>query len=68
MDFESKIKAVENHLIQKGSITSYEAIKLYWATRLSGIIFVLKERGFKISSVREKDEKKHWVRYYLNQN
>lgn len=42
MNFESKIKAIESHLIEKGSITSYEVIKLYWATRLSGI-YVTKE-------------------------
>ena len=67
--FETKIKNVESHLRNHGSITSWEAIKNYSATRLSGIVFVLKERGLKINSVREKDENSHWVRYYLiNEN
>lgn len=65
LDFESKIKQVEAHLHQFGSITSWEAIQKYQVTRLTGIIFVLKERGTKINSVREKDEKSHWIRYYL---
>ena len=63
--FETKIKSVENHLIEHGSITSWQAIQKYQATRLSGIIFVLRERGLKINSIREKDEKSHWVRYVL---
>jgi len=65
MNYESKIKAVEEHLIENGSITSMEAIKLFWATRLSSIIFRLKEKGMKIASVRESDGKSHYVRYIL---
>lgn len=63
--FETKIKQVEAHLYQHGSITSWEAIQKYQATRLSHIIYVLKKRDYVINSVREKDEKSHWVRYVL---
>ncbi len=63
--FESKTKAVENHLITHGSITSLEAIKLYWATRLSATIFILKSRGYKIESIRETNGKSRYVRYKL---
>lgn len=63
--FETKIKSIENHLIEHGSITSLEAIKLYWCTRLSAVIFRLKDKGMKIESVREKDDHSHWVRYKL---
>lgn len=38
----NKTKKVQLHLIEKGSITSWEAIKEYGATRLSGIIYNLK--------------------------
>lgn len=48
--FENKTQAVKRHLEQKGSITSWEAIMQYRATRLSAIIFNLKERGMQISS------------------
>jgi hypothetical protein len=40
----SKIKLVEKHLLKKKSITSWEAIELYGATRLSAIIFGLRDK------------------------
>ena len=40
----NKTKAVLEHLQTKGSITSWEAITEYRATRLSAIIFNLKHR------------------------
>lgn len=47
----NKTQKVIKHLKEKGSITSWEAIKLYGATRLSAIIFNLKERGYIIDSL-----------------
>lgn len=47
---KSQISDVIHHLRKYKSITSMEAIKQYGATRLSGIIFVLKERGFGIET------------------
>ena len=38
------------HLRKYKSITSYEAIKKYGATRLSEIIFILREKGFDIET------------------
>ena len=40
----NKTKAVQLHLIEKGSITSWEAIKEYGATRLSAIIYNLRHK------------------------
>ena len=40
----SQTKDVLQHLIKHGSITSYEAFKLYGATRLSAIIYELRHR------------------------
>ena len=40
----SQTKEVLNHLINLGTITSIEAIKLYGATRLSAIIFELRKK------------------------
>lgn len=49
----NKTNAVQLHLIEKGSITSWEAIKEYGATRLSAIIFRLRhERGMNIRNER----------------
>lgn len=38
----NKTKAIQLHLIEKGNITSWEAIKEYGATRLSAIIWTLR--------------------------
>lgn len=44
----NKTKAIQLHLIEKGNITSWEAIKEYGATRLSAIIYNLRKRGMNI--------------------
>lgn len=47
---KSQISEIIHHLRKYKTITSMEAIKRYGATRLSGIIYVLKERGFGIET------------------
>ena len=47
---KSQTSEIISHLRKYKSITSMEAIKKYGATRLSGIIYVLKERGFGIET------------------
>lgn len=64
--FETKIKAVKNHLLTKGNITSWEAIQKYNATRLSAIIFNLKRNGMDITTTPETRGKSRFVRYHLN--
>lgn len=56
-NFESKSKKVANYLVTHGTITQWEAIKKFKATRLSAIIFNLKKDGWNIESemVYEKD-------------
>lgn len=39
---------IRKHLNKKGSITSWEAIKLYGCTRLSAKIYNLRNEGLKI--------------------
>ena len=46
-----KIENVKRHLLNKGSITSWEAIGEYRVTRLSSIIFDLRKQGFDIVSI-----------------
>ena len=49
----NKTEAVALHLLEKGQITSWEAIKEYGATRLSAIIFRLRHhRGMNIRNER----------------
>ena len=47
----NKTEKVLNHLRTFGCITSLEAIELYKATRLSDIIFRLRNRGMKIQTI-----------------
>ena len=47
----TKFAQVKKHLIEKGTIDSWTAINLYGATRLSAIIFNLRQRGYYIESI-----------------
>jgi hypothetical protein len=61
----TKHQKVKEHLINKGIISSWEAIKLYKATRLSAIIFNLRKDGMDIVSLPKssKDENGHICNY-----
>lgn len=49
----NKTNAIQLHLIEKGQITSWEAIREYGATRLSAIIYNLRhKRGMDIRNER----------------
>lgn len=48
----SKSSKVLEHLKKFGSITSWEAIENYGATRLSAIIYNLRDEGYEIISER----------------
>jgi len=50
-EVKSQSDAILWHLKNYGSITSYEAIKEYGATRLSAIIFNHRKEGYDIESV-----------------
>jgi hypothetical protein len=47
----TKFANVKRHLFEKGTIDSWTAIHLYGATRLSAIIFKLRQRGYNIESI-----------------
>lgn len=69
----NKTKAVQLHLIEKGSITSWEAIKEYGATRLSSIIFNLRHHygmniiSEKIEFVDRYGDKSSFAKYILKE-
>ena len=48
-----KTSEVLRHLKENGSITSLEAFELYGATRLSAIIFKLRQKGYEIKTTDE---------------
>ena len=63
----NKTLKVLEHLLSGKSITSWEAIKLYKATRLSAIIFDLRAKGYNIHSAKEYNETTgtNFARYVL---
>lgn len=70
MSRDNKHKQILKHLQNYQSITSWEAIQNYGATRLSSIIFNLRKKGYDIESVDEIDydrngNKCKFTRYYL---
>jgi predicted nuclease with TOPRIM domain len=66
--FKFKTQAVKNHLLNKGNITSWEAIQKYNVTRLSAVIFELKRKGMDITTTPETNGKSRFVRYHLNKS
>ena len=50
MEKMTQEKAVFKHLQQFGSITSWEAIQEYGATRLSALILILRRKGYNIET------------------
>ena len=54
-----KATLVKEYLIEKKSITSLDAIKLFAATRLSAIIFNLRKKGYAITTIPTKIKDKY---------
>ncbi len=46
----SQRKLIEKHLKNKGSITSWQAIQWFGCTRLSAVIYDLRNEGMKIKT------------------
>lgn len=70
---KTKYDLVKKHLQEKQSITSWEAIELYGATRLSAIIFTLRKRGYEVDTIMitAKDRynnTSNYAQYWLLQN
>jgi hypothetical protein len=69
---KTKTELVKTHLITHKQINTWDAIKLYKATRLSSIIFVLRKSGYNIKSVplniKDGGENVKYVNYVLVKN
>jgi hypothetical protein len=61
----TKHDLVRKHLLKKKSITSWDAITLYKATRLSAIIFTLRKSGWNISTKPIQMEEGSYAKYLL---
>lgn len=47
----NKTQKVKEHLLEHGSITSWDAINLYGETRLSDVILKLRQKGWDIRTI-----------------
>ena len=62
----NKSKNILNHLMCFGKINTWTAFTEYKVTRLSSIIFNLREKGYAIESVKQKGEGTNFVDYVLH--
>lgn len=61
MEKTSKTKKILAHLKRGQSITTWDAIRLYNATRLSGHIYVLRKQGYDIESIDVKNKNDNYT-------
>jgi hypothetical protein len=62
----NKTKSILNHLMCFGKINTWTSFTEYRVTRLSSIIFNLRERGYAIESVKQKGEGTTFVDYVIH--
>ena len=64
----SQASQIAAYMMQGNKITPLEARNLFGSLRLSAVIFVLRERGYKIQVERVKTSTGKWVaQYWINQ-
>lgn len=63
---QTKTDMIKTHLRVKGVITSWDAITLYRATRLSAVIYNLRDNGWKIrTDMQETSDGVRYANYVL---
>ena len=63
----SQASQIADYMMQGNKITPLEALDLFGSLRLSAIVFVLRERGYKIQVERVKTSTGKWVaQYWIN--
>ena len=60
----SQASQIASYMMQGNKITPLEALDLFGSLRLSAVIFVLRERGYKIQVERVKTNTGKWVAQY----
>lgn len=62
----NKVKSIQAHLVEHGSITPKEAYELYHSMRLAAVIFYLRDSGLNITTTMEKsNDGSRYARYTL---
>jgi hypothetical protein len=68
-DFETKTAKIKAYLLAGNTITSWDAITKFNCTRLSAVIFNLKNiHGMNIDSVRFYEDKTNYTMYWLHKD
>ena len=68
-NFETKTAKIKSYLLSGNSIASWDAITKFNCTRLSAVIFNLKNiHGMNIDSERIYDEGTNYSRYWIKRN
>tara|TARA_B100001250_G_C19614044_1_gene706315 strand:+ start:132 stop:365 length:234 start_codon:yes stop_codon:yes gene_type:complete len=67
--YESQKRTILKHLKESKSITSWEAITQYRITRLSAVIYLLRDEGYDVITTRhkgvtEEGVHKNWAIYH----
>ena len=63
----SQASQIAAYMMQGNKITPLEALNLFGSLRLSAVIFLLRERGYKIQVERVKTNTGKWVaQYWIN--
>jgi len=65
MATKTKMSLLKEYLLENKSITSWEAIKNFKATRLSAMIYSLEEAGWRFSRYKVEKDKTKFVKYTL---
>ena len=60
----SQASQIAAYMMQGNKITPLEALNLFGSLRLSAVIFVLRERGYKIQVERVKTNTGKWLAQY----
>ena len=60
----SQASQIAAYMMQGNKITPLDALNLFGSLRLSAVIFVLRERGYKIQVERVKTNTGKWVAQY----
>lgn len=63
----SQVNLVLNHLKSGRTITNAQAFELYHATRLSSIIFVLRKKGYNITTIQRPATNSSGGTYYYGE-
>ena len=61
---DTQLQTVLSYLKEHKNITSWQAITKFRITRLSAVIYILRDEGYNIETRMEKKGKTQWANYH----